>query len=149
MFNRILCPTDLSAASLVSIAKGAQLARHCKAELIILNVRPEFMSKEEMVMLRVSSYDIKKKERDIALAAKEIMKEELRRAGGEKISYQIILREGEPHREILETAEELNCDLIVITTTGRNHLIEHIKGSDAEQMLSRSHVPMLIFPVTG
>jgi nucleotide-binding universal stress UspA family protein len=76
------------------------------------------------------------------------MEEELRRAGGGEIPYQIILREGEPHREILETAEELNCDLIVITTTGRNHLIEYIKGSDAEQMLSKSHVPMLILPVT-
>lgn len=148
MFARILCPTDLSEASLVSIARGAELARYCKAELILLNVRPEFISKEEMVMMRVSTYDIHQKERDIAVAAKAIMEEELRRAGGSELEHKTILREGEPHEEVLAVAEEMNCDLIVLTTTGRNHLIEHIKGSDAEQMLSKSHVPMLIFPVT-
>ncbi len=147
MFNRILCPTDLSRSSLVSIAKGARLAKLCDAELILLNVRPEFVSKEAMVMRRVSAYGIHEHERDIALAAKEIMKEELRRAGGLELKHQMILREGEPDEEILATAEKLGCDLIVLTTTGRNHLIEHIRGSDAEQMLARAHVPMLIFPV--
>ncbi len=147
MFTKILCPTDLSEASLLSIAKGVELAQLCKAELILLNVRPEFMSKKAMIMSRVSAYDIHEHERDIALAAKAIMAEELRRAGGVGLPHQMILREGEPHDEILETAERLGCDLIVLTTTGRNHLIEYIKGSDAEQMLSKSHVPMLIFPV--
>ncbi|MFH2056228.1 MAG: universal stress protein [bacterium] len=148
MFNRILCPTDLSKASLTSIAKGVELALLCDAELILLNVRPEFMSKEAMVMSRVSTYGIHQHEKDIALAAKEIMSEELRRVGGGELKHQLILREGEPHEEILATAEDLKCDLIIITTSGRNHLIEHIKGSDAEQMLSRTHVPMLILPVT-
>lgn len=147
MFNKILCPTDLSKASLQSIARGAQLARLVDAELVLLNVRPEFMSKEEMVMSRVSVYGLQEKAKNLALAAKEIMTEELRRAGGGEIKYELLLREGEPHEEILETAEELGCDLIIITTSGRNHLIEHIKGSDAEQMLSRTHVPMLILPV--
>lgn len=147
MFARILCPTDLSEQSLVSIARGAELARMVKAELILLNVRPEFISKEEMVMLRVSAYDFQKKEADVAVAAKEIMEEELKRAGGEEIPHETILREGEPHKEILAVAEEMKCDLIVLTSTGRNHLIEYIKGSDAEQMLSKSHVPMLIYPV--
>jgi nucleotide-binding universal stress UspA family protein len=146
VFNRILCPTDLSEKSLLSIAKGAELAQMCRAELILLNVRPEFMSKEAMVMSRISAYGIHQKERDIALAAKAIMEEELRRAGGSP-EHRTLLREGEPHREILKVAEELECDLIVLTTTGRNHLIEHIKGSDAEQMISRSHVPIMIFPV--
>jgi nucleotide-binding universal stress UspA family protein len=147
MFNRILCPTDLSESSLISIEKGAQLAQMCQAELILLNVRPEFMTKEEMVMSRVSVYGIHQQEKDIALAAKEIMKEELRRCGAITVPHKLILREGEPHKEILETAEELECDLIVLTTTGRNHLIEHIKGSDAEQILARTHVPMLVLPV--
>lgn len=147
MFKKILCPTDLSEASLTSIAKGVELAQIFKAELILLNVRPEFMSKEEMVMSRVSVYGLQEHAKDVAVSAKEIMKEEVRRAGGAELEAEFLLREGEPHEEILEVAEELGCDLIVITTTGRNHLIEHIKGSDAEQILARTHVPMMIFPV--
>lgn len=148
MFNRILCPTDLSQASELSLGKGAELARLCRAELILLNVRPEFMSKEEMIMLRTSVQKFQEEGKEMALAAKDLMLKALRKSGDiSDLNYQMILREGEPDQEIIEVAESMKCDLIVVTTTGRNHLIEHIKGSDTEQMLSVSHVPMLIFPV--
>jgi len=41
----------------------------------------------------------------------------------------------------------MKCDLIVLTTTGRNHLLEKIKGSDAERLVSEAHVPILVLPV--
>ena len=54
---------------------------------------------------------------------------------------------GIPHKEILEVAEQLHCDLIILTTTGRDHLLEHVKGSGAERIVARSHVPILVLPV--
>ncbi len=147
MFNKIMIPSDLSEASMLAMEFGVRMATVCSSELVLLNVRPDFMDRKEMVMLRVSSYDFLEKEGDIAVAAKSILEEELRRAGGSQIKHQTLLREGDPHEEILKTANELSCDLIILTTTGRNHLLEKIKGSDAERLVSQSHVPILVLPV--
>lgn len=147
MFKKILCPTDLSERSLAAVAKSVELARLCCAEIVLLNVRPEFMKKEEMVMLRVSASDFLKDERDTAVAARKIMETELAKVGGEDIPHEMLIREGDPHKEILEVAEQLQCDLIVLTTTGRDHLLEHIKGSGAERIVAATHVPILVLPV--
>ncbi len=147
MFNRIMIPSDLSEASMLAMQYGVRLAKHFSSELVLLNVRPEFMDKKEMLMLRVSHYDFLEQEEDIAVAAKAILEEELRRAGGSDLKHETLLREGDPHEEILQTAEELKCDLIILTTSGRNHLLEKIKGSDAERIVSQSHVPILVLPV--
>lgn len=130
----------------MAVREGAQLAQLCGAEIILLNVRPEFMERREMVMLRVSAYDFLQEEQDIAVAAKAIMEEELRKAGAIDVPHQLILREGKPWKEIIATAEELRCDLIVITTTGRDSLLEHLKGSDAERLVATTHIPLLVFP---
>lgn len=147
MFRKILVPSDLSEQSMPGVERAVALARLCNAELILLNVRPEFMSKEEMLLLRVSAYDFIKDESNAAIAAKKVLEEELRRAGGSQLQHQILLREGDPQDEILATAEEIGCDLIVITTTGRNGLLEHIHGSDAEQLVKETHVPILVLPI--
>jgi len=148
MFKKILCPIDLSERSLVAIAKGVELARLCGAEIVLLNVRPEFMRKEEMVMLRVSASDFLKDERNTAVAVRKVMETELAKAGGEDIPHEILIREGDPHKEILEVAEQLHCDLIILTTTGRDHLLERIKGSGAERIVSATNVPRLVLPVS-
>jgi len=148
MFKKILCPTDLSERSLAAVAKGVELARLCGAEMVLLNVHPEFMKKEEMVMLRVSASDFLKDEGDVAVASRKIMEIELEKAGGEDIPHEMLIREGEPHKEILEVAQQLHCDLIILTTTGRDHLLEHIKGSGAERIIATAHVPILVLPVT-
>jgi nucleotide-binding universal stress UspA family protein len=148
MFKKILCPTDLSERSLAAVAKGVELARLCGAELVLLNVRPEFMGKEEMLMLRVSVAEFLKDESDTAVAARKIMETELATAGGADLPHEILIREGDPHKEILDVAKQLHCDLIILTTTGRDHLLEHIKGSDAERMVAATHVPILVLPVT-
>ncbi len=147
MFKKILVPSDLSEQSMPGVRQAVEWAKLCNAELVMLNVRPEFMSKDEMVLLRVSSYEFLKDERDTAVAAKKILEEELVRAGGGEIKHQVLLREGDPVHEILETAEKTGCDLIVITTTGRTGLLEHLRGSDAEHLVKETEIPILVLPV--
>ncbi len=148
MFKKILCPTELGERSIAAISYGVKLARLSGAELVLLNVRPEFMDKKEMIMLRVSRHDFVADESDTAVAAQKIMETELRQAGGEDIPHQFLIREGDPHKEILEVAEQLGCDLIILTTTGRDHLLEHIKGSGAEHIVAATHVPVLVLPIS-
>lgn len=148
MFKRILIPTDLHEISIVAVKLGVEMARRFDAELFLLNVRPEFMNKNEMEMLRVSVQKFLKEERDIATSAKLVLQEMLMQAGGEDVKHKIILREGHANPEILSTAEEMNCDLIIVTTTGRSRLGEHIYGSDSEQLVRDTKTPILVLPVS-
>jgi nucleotide-binding universal stress UspA family protein len=147
MFKKILVPSDLREASLVAIRAGVALARNFGAELYLLNIRPEFMSKEEMEMLRVSARKFIEEEQEIAVNAKMVLSEMLRREGGTDIAHKIVLREGSPNEEILTTATELGCDLIIITTTGRTHLAEHLHGSDSERIVRDALIPILVIPI--
>ena len=147
MYKKILVPSNLGESSLAAIRAGVELARKFSAEICLLNIRPEFMSKEEMEMLRVSVQTFVKEEKGIAVNAKAVLAEMLKRSGGGDLAHKIILREGNPQDEILATATELGCDLIIITTTGRDHLREHLHGSDAEQLVRDARVPVLVIPV--
>ena len=54
MFRKILCATDLNDASSEAVKKTVQLAHQYNSKIIMLNIHKEFMTKEEMGMLRVS-----------------------------------------------------------------------------------------------
>ncbi|MGB5139649.1 MAG: universal stress protein, partial [Candidatus Zixiibacteriota bacterium] len=81
MFKKILVPSDLREASLVAFKEAVELARFFKSQLYLLNVRPEFMDKEEMEMLRVSARKFIKEEKDIAVNAKAVLAEMFKRSG--------------------------------------------------------------------
>lgn len=148
MFKKILVPSDLSEDSLAAIKAGVELARTFRSELILLNVHPEFMRKGEMEMLRVSPKEFLKDETEIAIAAKAKLEELLKRAGGGDLPHEVLLREGNHRDEILSTGAECNCDLIILTTTGRTNLREHLHGSDSEQIVREAQIPILVLPVT-
>ncbi len=148
MFKKILVPSDLSEQSLAAVQAAVELARTLKSELFLLNVRPEFMRKEEMEMLRVSTQKFLKDEKEIAVTAKSTLEDLLRRAGGSDLPHKVLLREGDHRDEILATAKEFACDLIILTTTGRSHLMEHLHGSDSEQLVRETRIPILVIPVS-
>ena len=54
MFKKILCATDLNDGSSEAVKKAVQLAHQYNSQIIMLNIHEEFMTKEEMGMLRVS-----------------------------------------------------------------------------------------------
>jgi nucleotide-binding universal stress UspA family protein len=147
MFSKILCPSDLSKVSLTAVKYAAELARRCKSKLYLLNVREEFMNKQEMVMLRVSAEHFQEVMSGKAVESKKIMEQELRIVNGEDLDYELLIREGKPTKEIIQVAEELGVDLMVITTNGRDSLGEKILGSTAEHIIRYSKIPVLTIRV--
>jgi nucleotide-binding universal stress UspA family protein len=59
------------------------------------------------------------------------------------IRFDYLLREGDPAQEILATANQRHCDLIVIGTHGKKGLQRVIVGSVAEDVLRRAYCPVL------
>lgn len=61
-------------------------------------------------------------------------------------SIQTILKEGDTADTILETAKELNADIIVLGTHSRKWLENVLMGSIAEKVLKHSTLPLFIIP---
>jgi nucleotide-binding universal stress UspA family protein len=58
-------------------------------------------------------------------------------------AYQIVLRTGDPASLIVAVAEELQADLIVIPTHGRQGIMHMIIGSVAERVIREAKTPVL------
>ena len=59
------------------------------------------------------------------------------------------VEQGSPKGEILQKANDLHCDLIVLGTHGRSGLEHVIMGSVAEYVLRHSTCPVLVIPAAA
>jgi nucleotide-binding universal stress UspA family protein len=133
--QKILHPTDLSPLSECAFRLACSLARDHGAKLIILNVRlPDILFSDTPYVLPPDPQQLW-----------ETWQEELLRLQPPTptIAVEHLLKEGDPATEILRTAEENGCGLIVMGTHGRTGVRRLLMGSVAEQVLRSSACPVL------
>jgi len=146
MFKHILCPTDLKERAFIALKKAVQIAHQFNSKITILNVHPEFMGQQEREMLRVSFDGLKEKYRRVALESREEMKAEISKLHAEDIQVDYELREGKPETAIVETAEKLGIDLIVICTDGRDKIMDFVTGTITEHIINHASCQVLVIP---
>jgi nucleotide-binding universal stress UspA family protein len=146
MFRHILCPTDLKERAFIALKKAVQIAHQFNSKVTILNVHPEFMGRQDREMLRVSFDGLKEKYRRAALESREEMKAEISKLHAEDIQVDYELREGKPEAVIVETAEKLGIDLIVICTDGRDNIMDFVTGTITEHVINHASCPLLVIP---
>ena len=146
MFSRILCPTDLKERAYISLKKAVQIAHQFNARITILNVHSEFMDKHEREMLRVSVDNLKEKYQQVAIESKEEMKAAIHELHAEDIEISYLLRKGKPADTIIDVAAEMEADLIVICTDGRDNLKDFVTGTITEQVINHAPCPVLVIP---
>ncbi|GKS59326.1 universal stress protein [Nitrospira sp.] len=62
-------------------------------------------------------------------------------------TWTTIVREGDVVDAIVEAADEIKADLVVMATNGRNGFLDALRGSHSERVLNRVHCPLLNLPV--
>jgi nucleotide-binding universal stress UspA family protein len=120
----------------ISLAKfsGAELVALYVADFRLLTNFPD--TGEEMVIA-----EFLEKEGEKALdRVQELAKDQ-------DLPFTRLLKEGHPSTVILEVAEELECDLIVMGTHGRTGLDHLLMGSVAESVTR--HAKCSVFVVSG
>ena len=147
MFIKILCATDLNAASNEAVKKSVQLAHQYNSKIIMLNVHEEFMSKEEMGMLRVSIDTMKLEFETTATKAKEEMSEIIKKLHAEDIQVEYIIKEGKSNLVICEEAERLKVDLIIMGVSDKNIISNFIFRSTASHVIDHVDIPVLVVPI--
>ena len=131
----ILHPTDFSVHSEAALGVARWLARDHGARLIILHVAPL-----EVVLDGTTAAEVDpRSDRDALYALKK-------RVDGPDLEQPVetILKRGYPAPGIIETAEEVGCDLIVMGTQGRTGLSRLLMGSVAEYVLPKANCPVLV-----
>jgi nucleotide-binding universal stress UspA family protein len=139
-FKKILVPIDFSAHAERSARLAAELARTFDASLTVLHVYsiPTYPLPEGYIL---ASPETVAELMEKTSAAVKTMKERLVDLGAPRVDT--LLVEGSAFTEIVRTARDKGCDLIVMGTHGRTGLKHALMGSVAEKVVRKAHCPVL------
>jgi len=123
--------------------EGYSLAQSMNAETILLHVISELP-----VYYSESNYTHEYKVDllgDLNKTTQAFLDKAKKHLGDEAV--QTVVKEGEIADTILKTAKEMNVDIIVMGSHSRKWLESIILGSQAEDVLENTRIPVLIVPI--
>ncbi len=140
MFKKILVPMDGSELAAKIIPQVADLAKSQNAEVVLLNVYPDWGEATSREVKSVIEGEVKKCEEFLAQAAQDLT--------AQGVQNSVACVPGTPAHEIINYADQNALDLIAMATHGRGE-VAWVLGSVAEKVVSHSTVPVLLFRVLG
>ena len=135
--ERILVPVDFSDCSLDALKYAVVVAKQAKATVMLLHV------------LEPVSYGLDfdlghfKSREDVRESWTKRLEKLAATHQHPHMPIEIRLRGGFPADSILDSAQTLPCDLIVMGTHGRRGISHTISGSVAEAVLRKAHCPVI------
>ncbi len=148
MIKRVLVPIDFSDYSKNALRYSIDFVKKFGAKIyMIYVVEPAIypadfsMGQVAIPAMNVDMQDRAKEELDL-LAKKEIDAD---------IEVETIIKNGNPFIEIVETAGEIDADLIIIATHGHTGVEHLLFGSTAEKVVRKAPCPVLSLrePIKG
>jgi nucleotide-binding universal stress UspA family protein len=156
--KKILYPTDLSQSARYAFAYAASLADHYRASITMLHVlyeTPEFVGSmigsDRLAEIQRQQYAEAREaligKRKEHLIVKEILDKFCEEVRADQdlpnvVTDEILVSKGNPVEEILKTAEESKCDVIVMGTHGHGSFADAMIGSTARRVVRRSPIPV-------
>ena len=140
--EKVLIAMDYDETSIKVAEVGFSMAQTMNAETILLHViseQPVYYS--SYTFMRELQVDVMG---DLKVATQQFLDKAKKRLGSESIKT--VLKEGEVADMILKTAKEMNVDLIVMGSHSRKWLENIILGSEAQDVLKNTTIPLYIVP---
>jgi nucleotide-binding universal stress UspA family protein len=144
MFRKILVPIDGSRTSARGLEEAIKLAKGQKATLVILHVVDESVATygTDIVPVYINEILESLRKGGKTILAKASAKA---RARGVKLKAVLVEKFDGPVADIIVAqAKKQHADLIAIGTHGRRGVTRLVMGSDAEGVVRRSPVPVLL-----
>lgn len=140
--KRALIALDYDHTSQKVAEVGFSMAQAMHAETILLHVVSEqplyYSSYMNMQELQIDILD------DLKKSTQNFLDKAKKHLGDESI--QTVLKEGDIAETILETAKKMDVDIIVMGSHSRKWLENIILGSEAEDVLKKTTIPLFIVP---
>jgi nucleotide-binding universal stress UspA family protein len=138
VYRRILVATDFTAASTPALKQALKLAKQNHAELLIAHSSTEPAS---LSFMSPDSYDAW--EMQCRTDAEQNIGALIQQARKQGVKAHMLELSGLADDAIVETAERLGVDLIVLGTHGRRGVARFLLGSVASQVVARARCPVL------
>jgi nucleotide-binding universal stress UspA family protein len=142
MFQHILIATDGSSMSDNAIAAGVKLASLLRAKLTgVTAIEPYPYSTLSGGGETPEAYN----QRTHREAAMRLAKIETAAAAHSATVNAVIKEDAQPHRAIIDAANEYGCDLIFMASHGRHGLQAVLLGSETQKVLALSKIPVIVY----
>jgi nucleotide-binding universal stress UspA family protein len=144
MYERLLVPVDGSAPAMLGLREAIRLASRHGGRLHLVHVVDELPA----VIPPAGASDIVLAQ--LRGAGEEVLASAASEAANSGVTAECCLIEefgGQAGAAIIEEATKWGAELIVCGTHGRRGLGRFVMGSDAEYIVRRSPVPVLLVPV--
>ncbi len=145
MYQRILVATDGSTLSKKAVASAIAMAQLTGAELVALKVVPRYPQSYFEGGLALPASDIARVEKQWAEHGQAVVDAVSKSATSKGVKVKAVTAKSDVVSEaIIATAKKHKCDLIVMASHGRKGIKRLLLGSETQQVLTHSHVPVLV-----
>jgi nucleotide-binding universal stress UspA family protein len=136
--KRILVPLDFSECARKALQYAIPFAGMCDARLLLLHVVQLSYTAGELGPPEALLVDA-----DASQGAEQRLRDLASQAVGHQAAWETVVRMGLPSDEIVQAAQDLNADLIILSTHGHTGLKHMLLGSVAEAVVRRAPCPVL------
>ncbi|WP_070963177.1 universal stress protein [Vibrio sonorensis] len=145
MYKQILVPVDLNEKgfSHKAVELAVWHAKHSNAEVHLLNVLPGIHM--SMVATYFPKDAANKMKQDVASQLKQFANEHI----SEDVVYKVHVAEGKPYATILDFADKLGADLIIMPSHKRSKIDKVVLGSVASKVVQNSPVNVMVVKPQG
>ena len=142
LYQHLLVPIDGSETSMVAMKEAIKLGKALNSKITVVQVMALDPFIADVYVKTGQTNELIERTRTYLLDILEKAKQEFANEG---ITVEAKLLEGfVVHEEIIQAAQDLNADLIVMGSHGRTGVRKLVLGSVAQKVLGESHIPVLI-----
>ncbi|PUE48869.1 universal stress protein UspA [Limnohabitans sp. 2KL-1] len=145
MYKRILVATDGSTLSKKAVASAIELASTCGAELLALKVVPRYPQAYFEGSIPLSAEEISRVEKQWTESAQAQLSTVEKSAKSKGVVTKTLTVKSDVVSDaIIAAAKKQKADLIVMASHGRKGIKRLLLGSETQQVLTHSHIPVLV-----
>lgn len=145
MYKRILVATDGSALSKKAVSSAIELAAVCGAQLLALKVVPRYPQAYFEGSIPLSAEEISRIETQWTESAQLLLAGVDKAAKAKAVSCKgVTVKSDVVSDAIIAAAKKHKADLIVMASHGRKGIKRLLLGSETQQVLTHTHIPVLV-----
>ena len=145
MFTRIMLATDGSKLSQKAVKSAIDMASKFNAELVAVKVIPRYVQTYFEGSFTVADIDVKSIEAQWAAGAQQVLDKIATSATAKGVSVKTSVIKSEDISDgMVKAANKMKADLIVMASHGRKGIKRVLLGSETQNVLTHSEVPVLV-----
>ena len=145
MFTRIMLATDGSKLSQKAVKSAIDLASKFNAELVAVKVIPRYVQTYFEGSFTVADIDVKSIEAQWATGAQQVLDKISSSAVAKGVSVKTsVIKSDDISEGLVKAANKMKVDLIVMASHGRKGIKRLLLGSETQNVLTHSEVPVLV-----